>query len=45
MNTQKEIEVVEPGNQVNLYGYSEYFKYFINLYEKNKLPKSILLSG
>ena len=45
MNTQKETDVLEPGNQVNLYGYEDYFKYFKNLYKKNKLPNTMLLSG
>ena len=45
MNPQKKIEVVEPEKQANLYGYADYFKYFKNLYEKNKLPNTVLLSG
>jgi len=37
--------LVEPINQLTLYGYEDYFKSFINLYNKNKLPQVILLSG
>ena len=34
-----------PKNQLKLYGYKDYFYAFKNLYEKNKLPNVILLSG
>ena len=34
-----------PKDQLNLYGYDIYFEKFINLFETNKLPNSILLSG
>ena len=45
MNSSKEIEIVEPRSQLNLYGYDKYFHSFKNLHEKNKLPNAILLSG
>ena len=32
-------------NQLNLYGYEDYFNSFVKLHKKNKLPKIILLSG
>ena len=41
----KEIEILHPKNQLKLFGYKDYFKTFVDLYNKNKLPNSILLSG
>lgn len=38
-------EIIDPLNQKNLYGYSNLFNVFVNLFNKNKLPSSILLSG
>ena len=38
-------EIIEPQNQLNLFGYENYFNAFIELYEKKKLPNTILLSG
>ena len=37
------INISIPINQLTLYGYDDYFKSFINLYNKNKLPQVILL--
>ena len=34
-----------PKCQMNLYGYSHFFNLFTNLYKKNKLPNSLLISG
>ena len=45
MNSSKKKEIIEPRNQLNLYGYDNYFHSFKNLHEKNKLPSVILLSG
>ena len=45
MNPNKKKEIIEPRNQLNLYGYDNYFRAFKNLYEKNKLPSVILMSG
>ena len=45
MNSSKKTEIIEPRNQLNLYGYDNYFRSFKNLYEKNKLPSVILMSG
>ncbi len=45
---KKKIETIfvnNPKNQLNLYGYQYYFDFFDKLYQKNKLPHSILLSG
>lgn len=38
-------DVLEPKAQLNLLGYDSYFNFFVNLYEKSKLPNSILLTG
>ena len=43
--TNEEIEIVPAKNQLRLFGFEDYFNFFIKLYEKNKLPNSILLSG
>ena len=45
MNSSKKTEIIEPRKQLNLYGYDNYFRSFKNLYEKNKLPSVILMSG
>ena len=45
MNSKKEVEIINPKNQVNLYGYKNYFDSFKNLFEKDKLPNTILVSG
>ena len=36
---------IEPINQKTLFGLDKYILHFINLYEKNKFPNKILLSG
>ena len=36
---------LKPHNQINLYGYKEYLKNLINIYNENKFPNKILLSG
>ena len=36
---------LKPSNQTNLYGLDFYFQDFINLFNNNKLPNKILLSG
>ena len=41
----KNLEIIPPKNQLHLYGYDHYFNSFIKLYQKDKLPKVILLSG
>ena len=45
--TNKDVadNIVEPSAQLNLYGYENYFESFVKLYNKNKLPNVILLSG
>ena len=40
-----DIEILPAKNQLRLFGFEDYFNYFIKLYEKSKLPNSILLSG
>ncbi len=46
MNKQADIaNIALPINQLNLYGYDDFFNFFIKLYKKRKLPKTTLLSG
>ena len=45
MKASKVEEVTKPKSQLNLYGYESYFKSFNKLYEQDKLPNSILISG
>ena len=42
---KKNIEILHPKNQLNLFGYNIFFDLFTKLYETKKLPNSILLSG
>ena len=44
-NTRKNLEILLPKNQTQLFGYENYFNSFIELYKKNNLPNTILLSG
>ena len=41
----KGIKIIDPMNQLNLFGYRNYFDSFIKLYKKNKLPNVFLLNG
>ena len=41
----QKIEIISPLNQLNLYGYSRYFKSFIELYSKKLLPQVSLITG
>ena len=43
--TNEDLEIVPAKNQLHLFGFEDYFNSFIKLYEKKKLPNSILLSG
>ena len=43
--TQNELKVLHPINQLSLFGYNGYFNYFVKLFNKGKMPNSILLSG
>jgi len=45
MPENKLLEVTKPFEQLKLYEYKEYFDLFNKLFQKNKLPNSILLSG
>ena len=38
-------EIISPKNQLNLFGYENYFNLFAKLFSKNKLPNTILLTG
>ena len=38
-------EIISAKNQLQLFGYDDYFNFFIKLFHKNKLPNTILLSG
>ena len=42
---EKSVDITDPISQLSLYGYKRYFDLFKNLFEKNKLPNCILLSG
>ena len=44
-NTNDNLEIILPKNQLQLYGYEYYFNSFIKLYQKKRLPNTILLSG
>jgi DNA polymerase-3 subunit delta' len=39
------LEILLPKNQLELFGYENYFNSFVKLYKKNKLPNTMLLSG
>ena len=39
------IEILHPKNQLNLFGYKKHFKIFSELFQNNRLPNTILLSG
>ena len=43
--TNEYTEILLPKNQLRLFGYENYFNSFITLFEKEKMPNSILLSG
>ena len=45
ISDSKNIEISNPKEQLEIYGYDDYFKYFVRLYKKNSLPNTILLSG
>ena len=45
MTVDEKINITEPKEQLSLYGYENYFDMFKNLYEKNNLPNTNLLSG
>ncbi|HJO77668.1 MAG TPA: AAA family ATPase [Pelagibacteraceae bacterium] len=43
--TSEDVKIVPAKNQLRLFGFKNYFNSFIKLYEKKKMPNSILLSG
>ena len=45
INNSENLKIVLSKNQLRLYGYEDYFASFVDLYKKNKLPNTILLSG
>ena len=45
MNEDLEIELIEPKNQLSLFGYDAYFESFTKLFEKKEMPNCVLLSG
>jgi DNA polymerase-3 subunit delta' len=45
IKVNKNLEITLPKNEVHLFGYEYYFNSFINLFQKNKLPNTILLTG
>ena len=42
---EKSTDIAHPICQLSLYGYKKYFDLFKNLFEKNKLPNCVLLTG
>ena len=42
---KKSTQVYLAKNQLYLYGYKDYFNFFVKLFKKNKLPNSMLLTG
>jgi len=44
LNSEK-LDIIQPKDQLNLYGYKVYFDSFINTFKSNKLPNVMLLSG
>jgi len=45
ITNKNDTEVVDPINQLKIIGYDKYFKSFKGLFESNKLPNVVLLSG
>ena len=41
----EDIKIVSAKNQLRLFGFDDYFNFFVKLYKKKELPNSILLSG
>ena len=39
------LEIIPSKNQLRLFGFEDYFNFFVKLYDKNKLPNSLLFSG
>ena len=45
MIDSENFEILSPKNQLQLFGYDDYFGLFVKLFNKNRLPNTILLSG
>ena len=43
--TDENLEIILPKHQLNLFGCDHYFKLFIKLFEKGKMPNSVILTG
>ena len=43
--TNEDINILSAKNQLRLFGFEDYFNSFIKIYEREKLPNTILLSG
>jgi len=43
--TEEKAEILEPKNQLQLYGYEIYFNSFVDLIRNNEIPNSILVTG
>ena len=43
--TSENIEIIEAKKQLTLFGYENYFHFFIKLFKEKRAPNSILLSG
>ena len=41
----EKLRILNPQNQLYLFGYDDYFSLFIKLYHNNKLPNTILIKG
>ena len=39
------MKIIDPINQLNLFGYKNYFDSFVKIHKKNKLPNVLLLNG
>ncbi len=44
-STNDSIKIINPINQLKLFNYAVYFDLFVNLFNKKKMPNSILLTG
>ena len=44
-SNNENIEIIESKAQPYLFGFEKYFQHFKALYEKNKLPNTLLLNG
>ena len=45
VKTKEGTKIINPINQLNLFGYDNYFNSLVKLFKKKRLPKSLLFSG